>query len=279
MKKLFLAVITLVLPLQCYAEDSSSYIDYRYVKPNATLYDILNSSATPDESFILNNTLFRLDFVYNKKKTEKLSFSDVNPFTSIVASAKMLNVTIAVFLVSALLTFFASTGFDQNFNYFLRAKFNFAPSSSGMFKAVVGTISLTMNMTINMWIVKKFNISKAMCVTVMLAGASLIGVVMAPNQTVVMAFALMYYAFYAIYTPLQQAVMLKNDDDSSKGAVAGLFNTSRSIGMMAGPTFAGLIFDIDPNYAFIAFAVALMLGAAVGWKNYLQLKEKGVYKD
>ena len=118
-----------------------------------------------------------------------------------------------------------------------------------------------------------------MCVTVMLAGASLIGVVMAPNQTVVMAFALMYYAFYAIYTPLQQAVMLKNDDDSSKGAVAGLFNTSRSIGMMAGPTFAGLIFDIDPNYAFIAFAVALMLGAAVGWKNYLQLKEKGVYKD
>lgn len=72
MKKLFLAVITLVLPLQCYAEDSSSYIDYRYVKPNATLYDILNSSATPDETFILNNTLFRLDFVYNKKKTEKL---------------------------------------------------------------------------------------------------------------------------------------------------------------------------------------------------------------
>ena len=214
-----------------------------------------------------------------EKKTEKLSFSDVNPFTSIVASAKMLNVTIAVFLVSALLTFFASTGFDQNFNYFLRAKFNFAPSSSGMFKAVVGTISLTMNMTINMWIVKKFNISKAMCVTVMLAGASLIGVVMAPNQTVVMAFALMYYAFYAIYTPLQQAVMLKNDDDSSKGAVAGLFNTSRSIGMMAGPTFAGLIFDINPNYAFIAFAVALMLGAAVGWKNYLQLKEKGVYED
>ncbi len=214
-----------------------------------------------------------------EKKTEKLTFRDVNPFTSIAASAKLLNVTIAVFLVSALLTFFASTGFDQNFNYFLRAKFNFAPSSSGMFKAVVGTISLTMNMTINMWIVKRFNISKAMCVTIMLAGASLVGVVMAPNQTVVMAFALLYYAFYAIYTPLQQAVMLKNDDDSSKGAVAGLFNTSRSIGMMAGPTFAGLIFDVNPNYAFISFAVALMLAAVVGWKNYLQLKEKGVYND
>ena len=148
-----------------------------------------------------------------------------------------------------------------------------------MFKAVVGTISLTMNMTIKMWIVIRFNISKAMCVTILGAAAALFGVVMAPNQTIVMAFALMYYAFYAIYTPLQQAVMRKNDDDSSKGAVAGLFNTSRSIGMMAGPTFAGLIFDVNPNYAYISFAVALVLAALVGWKNYLQLKEKGVYDN
>ena len=94
-----------------------------------------------------------------------------------------------------------------------------------------------------------------------------------------MAFALMYYAFYAMYTPLQQAVMLKNDDNSSKGSVSGLFNTSRSIGMMTGPTFAGLIFDINPNYAFTAFAVALILAAVVGWVNYGQLKNKGVYTD
>ncbi len=214
-----------------------------------------------------------------EKNTTKLTFKEVNPLTATFASAKLLNITISVFLVSALLTFFASTGFDQNFNYFLRAKFNFAPSSSGLFKAVVGTISLTVNMTINMWLVKKFNISKAMCVTILMAAASLFGVVLAPNQTLVMVFALMYYAFYAMYTPLQQAVMLKNDDASSKGAVAGLFNTSRSIGMMAGPTFAGLIFDVNPNYAFLAFALALVLAAVVGYVNYNQLKTKGVYSD
>ena len=213
------------------------------------------------------------------KAEKQLTLKDVNPFTSTIASMKMLNITITVFLVSALLTFFASTGFDQNFNYFLRAKFNFAPSSSGMFKAVVGLISLTINMTLNMWLVRKFNISKAMCVTIMLAGASLMGVVMAPSQTSVMFFALLYYAFYAMYIPLQQAVMLKNDSSSSKGAVAGLFNTAKSVGMIAGPTFAGLIFDINPNYAFAAFAVALMLAAIAGYINYNQLKNAGVYKD
>ena len=214
-----------------------------------------------------------------KKAENALTLKDVNPFSATIASMKLLNITIAVFLVSALLTFFASTGFDQNFNYFLRAKFNFAPSSSGMFKAVVGIISLTINMTINMWLVRKFNISKAMCVTILMAAAALYGVVLAPNQTLVMAFALLYYAAYAMYIPLQQAVMLKNDDDSSKGAVSGLFNTAKSVGMMTGPTFAGLIFDINPNYAFTAFATALVLAAIIGYKNYVQLKKKGVYKD
>ena len=43
MKKHLLAVFLIMLPLLSFAEDSSSYIDYRYVKPNATLYDIINS--------------------------------------------------------------------------------------------------------------------------------------------------------------------------------------------------------------------------------------------
>ena len=68
-----------------------------------------------------------------KKSEDKLTLKDVNPFTSIIQSTKILNVVVAVFLVSTLVTWFASAGFDQNFNYYLRAKFNFAPSSSGMF--------------------------------------------------------------------------------------------------------------------------------------------------
>lgn len=213
------------------------------------------------------------------KSSEKLSAKDVNPFVSISAGMKLINITIAVFLVSAFFSMFATSGFDQNFNYYLRAKFNFAPSSSGLFKAVVGIISLVTNLTINMWIVRKTNISKSMCVTILLSAVSIFAMVMSPNQTYVLIFAVIYYGFFAMFNPLQQAVMLKNDDASSKGAVAGLFNASRSFGMMAGPTFAGLIFDINPDYAFIAFAVMLVISAAISYVNYLQLKKAGVYKD
>ena len=214
-----------------------------------------------------------------KKSDTKLTIRDVNPMTSIISSMKMINLSIGVFLASALLTMFASSGFDQNFNYFLRVKFNFAPSSSGMFKAVVGLISLTINLTLNMWIVKKTNISKSMCVTIFMAGVSIFAMLASTNTTMVLVFALCYYAFYSMFNPLQQAVMLKNDDASSKGAVAGLFNAAKSFGMMTGPTFAGLIFDINPDYAFMTFGAFLILATVVSYINYLQLKKKGVYND
>lgn len=211
-----------------------------------------------------------------KKSEDKLTLKDVNPFTSIIQSTKILNVVVAVFLVSTLVTWFASAGFDQNFNYYLRAKFNFAPSSSGMFKAAVGLISLTVNMTVNMWIVKKTNVSKSLCAVVALAGVSILAMVFSQTQTQVMVFALMYYAFYAIYLPLQQAVMLKNDDKSSKGAVSGLFNAAKSFGMMAGPLFAGLVFDINPDYAFMTFGAGLIIGAIICYVNYKMLVKKGI---
>lgn len=212
-----------------------------------------------------------------ERSEQKLTVRDINPFTSIIESSKLINFAITIFLISAFLSMFSSTGFDQNFNYFLRAKFNFAPSSSGLFKAVVGIVSLVMNMTVSMWIVRRMNISKGLAGSLTLSGAAIIAMVLARSTTGVLAFALVYYAFYAIYLPLQQSIMLKNDDESSKGAVAGLYNTARSLGMMLGPTFAGLLFDINPDYAFLTFGALLIAAAVFTMINYRQLKAKGVY--
>ncbi len=212
-----------------------------------------------------------------RKSETKLTARDINPFTSIIRSSKLINANIGVFLASAFITIFASIGFDQNFNYYLRAKFNFAPSSSGLFKAAVGIISLVVNMTISMWIVKKLNISKALSVMLVVGGVAIFAMVMANNTTMVLILALLYYASYAIFIPLQQSVMLKNDDASSMGSVAGLLNTARSLGMMTGPTFAGLMFDINPDYAFLTFAASLVLASIITFINYRQLKNKGIY--
>lgn len=220
-------------------------------------------------------TLFIVrEHAYREKSTAPLALRDANPFTSIAASAKMLTPSMAVFLLSVFFVFFAAMGFDQNFNYYMRVKLDFAPSSAGMFKAVVGIITLTANLTINMWIVRRTNISKSMVVILTLCSSALGAMVLANTVNTTMAAALCYYGLMAICTPLQQSLMLKNDTGSSKGAVAGLFNATRSLGMMIGPSFAGIMFDINPDYAFITFAVAILLSAVVSYINYRQLNNK-----
>ncbi len=213
------------------------------------------------------------------KSSEKLTFREANPFTTIFANFKLINAMMGVFLLVTLLAYFASTGFDQNFNYYLRVKFNFAPSSSGLFKAAVGIISLITNMTVSLWIAKKANISKALSVSLAFTGFTIIAMVLSTSQGAVLVFAMIYYALFAVFNPLLQSVMLKNNDTSSKGSIAGLYNAAMSFGKMTGPAFAGLIFDINPDYAFLTFGIILIVASVIAMVNYRQLKNVGIYKD
>ena len=47
--------------------------------------------------------------------------------------------------------------------------------------------------------------------------------------------------------------------------------------MMLGPTFAGLLFDINPDYAFLTFGALLIAAAVFTMINYRQLRARGVY--
>ena len=46
--------------------------------------------------------------------------------------------------------------------------------------------------------------------------------------------------------------------------------------MMAGPLFAGLVFDINPDYAFMTFGAGLIIGAIICYVNYKMLVKKGI---
>ncbi len=211
------------------------------------------------------------------KSSDKLKLSQVNPFTNIIQSAKLINLTVGVFLFSIFLCVLAASGFDQSFNYFLRAKFNFNPSSSGLFKAAVAGLALTANLTINVWIVRKKHLSKSMCVATLLAATSIFLTMLSTGQTETLMFALCYYTCFAILSPLQQMIMTKNQSGASKGAVSGLFNAAKSFGMMTGPSFAGFVFDINPNISYFVFVICLIISAVLVFINYKMLDKQGLY--
>lgn len=210
------------------------------------------------------------------KADEKFTFKESNPFSSIISSAKLLNVTVSIFLISVLISMISTSGFDQNFNYFLRINLNYDPSDSGFFKAGVGAVSLLVNMTINLWVVKRTNVSKSLCIVQILAGLAMLGIVFSSSEIPLIVFAFIYYATYAMYLPLQQTVVIKNGKNVSSGAVMALYTSAKAGGMVIGPLFAGFMFDINPNYAFITFALCLILASVLAYINYIRLRKEGI---
>lgn len=205
---------------------------------------------------------------------EKLQLSDVNPFTSLAASAKTLTVPMGIFLVTVFLSAFATFAHDNSFNYFLRVQLDFPPSGNGIFKAVVGVIAIVANSTINMWLARRFDGRKSIAAVLGLCAVSLFAMVSVAGVPLFLATALVYYTFSVIYLPIQQVLVVRNGGDSSKGAISGLFNAARSLGMMAGPLFAGFVFGVNPIYPFIGAAVAFGLAAALCLYNAKQFERQ-----
>ncbi len=224
-----------------------------------------------------------LSYIYIKnptsftRNTQKLELNEINPFSSIFNSLKLINPTVGIFLFSVFLTLGASSGFDQNFNYFLRVSFDFSPSSAGILKAVIAILSLVANLTINIWIVRKKNIATSMCLFISIASISVFVTMLSSNLILTLMASLVYYTSFAIYSPLQQTVMSKNSSETiSKGVVSGLFNASRSIGMVIGPLFAGLVFDTNPDIAFTTFSICFIFAIILSYINYKRLLKEGV---
>lgn len=207
------------------------------------------------------------------KGAKSIKFKEVNPISSIISSAKAITIPMAVFLLIVFLANFATFAHDQSFNYYLRAQLDFPSSANGIFKSLVGVIGLVANMTINMWIIKKADCRKAITYILALCSISLAAMVSVSGIPLFITMAALYYTFSAVFLPVLQVLMVKGDNVSSKGTVAGLFNAAKSLGMMAGPLFSGFAYGINPTLPFIGasvvFAVCVIL-AIFNKKQYDQ---------
>ena len=81
-----------------------------------------------------------------------------NPFQAILDSRHIMTMAIFVFLIVCAATSFASTCYEQCFNYFIKDQYGFPPSYNGLLKAAVGFITLLANSTICAVLMKKTNI-------------------------------------------------------------------------------------------------------------------------
>lgn len=208
------------------------------------------------------------------EEKEKLSvlMKGANPFKVVYESRKIMTKILFIFLMITFIGSFVTTGHEQVFNYYISDQLGFSSSSIGSLKALVGFVSLIANSTICLWIMKKTNIQKSLG-GILLVISLLLGIIFISTQdTMFVVYNILVYGFVAVYTPLLQANLSELSKKNS-AVFVGVFNSIRSLGMVAGSLFAGFIYTYGPklNYAYIMVAAVIACGFA--YYNYFEVKK------
>lgn len=186
---------------------------------------------------------------------EAASFTikEVNPFIDFVRSKELVIGAISLFFIMVLCSSFASTCYEQCFNYYIKDQFNFPSSYNGMLKAGVGFIALAANTFITSWLLKT-DIFKNIKYVFVVLFAMLIVVILIEQIGLFIIVNVVFFGFNSIYIPLLQDMMTKRNKDKQNEMV-GLYNATRAIGMVVGSLFSGFVYEVNPKMSFTCAAV------------------------
>ena len=207
---------------------------------------------------------------------EKLTMKEVvqnsNPFQAVLDARGIMTAVIAYFLVIVVSTQFATTCYEQCFNYFIKDQYGFPPSYNGLLKAAVGLITMAANSTICVYLMKKTNIFKSLIPVLSVCFGMMISIIVLDSVVPFIIMNVVFFGFNAVYQPLLQA-MISKLSDKENGIMVGLFNSMRSLGMVGGSLLAGFIYEIGPKLSFVVSAAAFLIAIAVGMLMNKKMKK------
>lgn len=205
-------------------------------------------------------------FVLDKDKKKRPSFSkkelvrDANPFSAFFAGKQFMTAAFAVLFAVVLFSVFASTAYDQCFNYYIKDQFGMTSAYNGTIKAAIGIISLIANMTLCIYIIRKTNVARSNAAILLVGTLLMIGVVSVSSIYVFIVLTVLFLAVNAISVPVLQALVTDRAEEKNSNLVMGFYNAIKSLGGVLGALFAGLIYEVGPKLPF--FSAAFCFGIA-----------------
>jgi len=201
----------------------------------------------------------------------------INPFKSYSNFVGEMPEILITFLAAVFLTSFASTAYDNAFNYYLRDALNLPSSYNGIIKAIIGIVTLTVNFTVNIYIEKHLNLRMSMIVVLLLCGISSLAVTFIPYLYPFFIANIIFFMFNAIYLPIQQDIITRGQDSKTSGIISGIFNSVRAGGMIFGSLFSGFIYELGSTLPFLSTAVVFFISAVISIINLKQEKSGVTY--
>ena len=179
-----------------------------------------------------------------------------NPMQAFFDGKYFMNMAFAMLFAVNILTNFANTGFDQVFNYYLKAQLGLTSSYNGIIKAAVGLVSFVFNMSLCLWIIRKTDTKKSMVALTVFCTLASFGALLVPQIRGFILCGVVVYALYSVSLPVLQNMVASQADPAQKNLVMGFYNALKSLGSVVGSLMAGFLYGLHSKLPFAVVAAA-----------------------
>lgn len=200
---------------------------------------------------------------------------------------------IGILLLMAFIVSFGATNFQAIFGLYALKKFDFNPQQVGTILVVVGSVSAILQGLLTGPFTKRFGEPFMIKATLLTNSLGFLVLLLADSYLTVLLTTGIYVLSHALLRPSVQALTSRRAG-GGQGAAMGLNSSFMSLGQIAGPIWAGVVFDVNMNYPYLSGAVILFLGfvislfwvkeepkapkltSQVGWEKSGNTSEEGV---
>lgn len=222
---------------------------------------------------------FGLGNVEIEQKRKKGSIiKDSNPIQSFIEIKKHITPCFTIQFLTVLMISFASTSLGQTFGYYIVDVLNTGSSINGAARGVVGIISIILNSTLAIRILKSLKVERNIAIVVLLTAITMTLMVSRSNNVVFfIATGVISMSFDTVLVSVLQDRSSTYAHDDIQGIIVGAHNSMKSLGAIVGALIAGVIYDINPRYPFVLSIAVYML--CVGTLSYLSLYQSRYIND
>ena len=176
--------------------------------------------------------------------------------------SKALFSPIGILLVMAFILSFGLTNFESVFGLFSLERHGYGPQRVGTILTVIGLSSVLMQGVLTGPLTKRWGEVALLRISLIGSAIGFILMLMANNYVSVLITVTIFVLSNSLLRPVVSSLTSKRST-SGQGTAMGLNNSFMSLGRIAGPLWAGFIFDINFHYPYISGSIVMLFGFLV----------------
>jgi DHA1 family multidrug resistance protein-like MFS transporter len=169
---------------------------------------------------------------------------------------------IGFLLVLAFLLSFGLTNFESIFGLYSLHRFDYGPQRVGVLLAVIGIVSAVVQGVLTGPLTRRWGEVVLIRLSLLGSAVGFVLMVLAYDLLTVLLTIGFFVSSNAMLRPAVSSLTSRRAT-VGQGVAMGLNNSFMSLGRIAGPIWAGFLFDVDIHYPYISGGVVMLLGFAL----------------